>query len=112
MRDKKLLLFKNKRTAFCFAGSSTRLRGSPLSEGAKGDIAPNNRTAEGLAAARSRSAFPHRVALLFITLASLRYVVPYNIRVVEGADPYRQNCNINQTRRGGVHIRPFLFGSI
>ena len=38
--------------------------------------------------------------------------IALNTRVVEGADPYRQNCNINQTRRGGFHIRPFLFGSI
>ena len=42
---KELPLFQNKRTAFCFTGSSTRLRGSPLSEGAKGDIAPNKRNA-------------------------------------------------------------------
>ena len=41
---KEILLFQNKRTVSCFAGSSTRLRGSPLSEGAKGEIALKNGT--------------------------------------------------------------------
>ena len=36
---KVLPLFQNERTVSCFAGSSTRSRGSPLSEGAKDDIA-------------------------------------------------------------------------
>ena len=41
---KELSLFQNKRTVSCFAGSSTRSRGSPLSEGAKGDIEIKNGT--------------------------------------------------------------------
>ena len=44
--------------------------------GARNTMFFYKRDAEGLAAARSRLLFLQRVALLFITLASLRYVVP------------------------------------